>query len=126
MSQASQVLKDFSDAVVAVVETAARNVVAVHGREWGQSSGIILKPGIVVTAGEALYKDEEIEITLPDGATAKATLVGRDPSTDVAVLRFEGGDANVKGPAAATPKAGGLVLSLGRNGKETIVALGVI
>jgi S1-C subfamily serine protease len=126
MSQASQVLKDFSDAVVTVVETAARNVVAVHAREWGQSSGIILKPGIVVTAEEALDKDEEIEITLPDGATAKATLVGRDPSTDVAVLRFEGGDANVEGPVAATAQAGSLVLSLGRNGKESIVALGVI
>lgn len=126
MSQASQVLKEFSDAAVAVVESTARSVVAVRGREWGQASGIILKPGVVVTAEEALDKDEEIEITLPDGTTAKATLVGRDPSTDVAVLRFEGGDANVDPPVEAVAKAGSLVLSLGRNGKESIVALGVI
>jgi S1-C subfamily serine protease len=126
MSAASQVLKDFSDAAVGLVESAGKSVVAVHGREWGQSSGIILKPGVVVTAEEALDKDDEIEITLPDGATAKATLVGRDPSTDVAILRFEGGDAKTEAPVAATPRAGSLVFSLGRNAKESIVALGVI
>lgn len=122
----SKVLKEFSDAVVGVVETAARSVVAVHGREWGQSSGIIVKPGVVVTAEEALDKDEDIEITLPGGTSAKATLAGRDPSTDVAVLRYQGGDAGAGLSAAATPKAGSLVLSIGRNGAESIVSLGVI
>src|SRR5262245_29620613 len=106
MSQVSQILKDFSDATVALVESAGRSVVAVHGRQWGQASGIILKPGIVVTAEEALDKDEEIEIDLPDGTTAAATLVGRDPSTDVAVLRFEGGDGSVETPVAGAAKAG--------------------
>ena len=122
----SKGLKEFSDAVVAVAETAARSVVAVHGREWGQSSGIIVKPGVVVTAEETLDKDEDIEITLPGGTTAKATLAGRDPSTDVAVLRYEGGEAGAGLAAAGTPKAGSLVLSIGRNGAESIVALGVI
>jgi hypothetical protein len=93
MSAASQVLQDFSNATADLVATTARSVVAVHGREWGQSSGIVVKPGIVVTAEEALDKEEEIEITLPDGSNAKAALAGRDPSTDVAVLRFEGEDA---------------------------------
>src|SRR5262245_6733698 len=102
----SAILKDFSDAAVGIVETVARSVVAVHGREWGQSSGIIVKPGVVVTAEETLDKDEGIEITLPDGASVKATLAGRDPSTDVAVLRYEGGDAGAGRAAAAAPKAG--------------------
>ena len=126
MSAASQVLQDFSNAAIDLVATTAKSVVAVHGREWGQASGIIVKPGIVVTAEEALDKDDEIEITLPDGSNAKATLAGRDPSTDVAVLRFEGGDATVAAPVAATPKAGGLVIAVGRNGKDSIAALGVI
>src|SRR5262245_51622734 len=113
MSTASQILKDFSNAAVDLVATAAKNVVAVHGRDWGQSSGIILKPGMVVTAEEALEKDEEVEVTLPDGSTGRAALVGRDPSTDVAVLRFEGGGPQIEAPAAATPQAGSLVFSLG-------------
>jgi S1-C subfamily serine protease len=126
MSAASQLLKDFSDATTELVDRGAQSVVAVHGREWGQASGIIVKPGVVVTAEEALDKDEDIEITLPGGARVKATLVGRDPSTDVAVLEFEGGDAKVEAPLAATARAGSLVFSLGRNGSESIVALGVI
>jgi S1-C subfamily serine protease len=126
MSAASQILQDFSNATIDLVETVAKSVVAVHGREWGQASGIIVKPGIVVTAEEALDKDEKIEVTLPDGSNVKATLVGRDPSTDVAVLRFEGGDATVAAPAAATPKAGSLVISVGRNGKDSVVALGAV
>ena len=126
MSAAGQLLKDLSDAAVGLVESASQSVVAVHGREWGQSSGIIVKPGVVVTAEEALDKDEEIEVTLPGGTRVKATLAGRDPSTDVAVLQFTGGDAKVETPVAATARAGSLVFSLGRNGGESIVALGVI
>src|SRR5262245_14239499 len=116
MSAAAPILKDFSDATVALVESAAKSVVAVHGREWGQASGIIVKPGVIVTAEEALDKDEDLELTLPDGSSAKATLAGRDASTDVAVLRFEGGDPSAAPPPPATPKAGSLVLSIGRNG----------
>jgi S1-C subfamily serine protease len=126
MSAASQLLKDFSDAAVGLVENAARSVVAVHGRQWGQSSGIIVKPGVIVTAEEALDKDEGIEVTLPGGDRVNATLVGRDPSTDVAVLQFQGGDAKIEAPLAATVSAGSLVFGLGRNGAESIVALGVI
>jgi len=126
MSAASQLLKDFSDAAVGLVENGARSVVAVHGRQWGQSSGIIVKPGVVVTAEEALDKDESIEVTLPGGDRVNATLVGRDPSTDVAVLQFEGGEAKIETPLAATVSAGSLVFGLGRNGGESIVALGVI
>ena len=113
MNQASNVLKEFSDAAINLVEAAARSVVAVHGREWGQASGIIVKPGVVVTAEEALDKDEEIEITLPDGANAKAKLVGRDPSTDVAVLRFQPDGAGVaKLGDAASLRAGTLQLAM--------------
>jgi S1-C subfamily serine protease len=126
MGAASQLLKDFSNAAVDLVETAGRWVVAVHGREWGHASGIIVKPGVVVTAEEVLDKDEDIEVTLPDGTRVAAKLVGRDPSTDVAVLQFEEGDAKVEAPDAATVRPGSLVFSLGRNGSESIVALGVI
>jgi S1-C subfamily serine protease len=126
MTAASQILRDFSDATASLVESASRSVVAVHGREWGQAAGIILKPGVIVTAEEALDKDDEIEVTLPDGARAKATLAGRDPSTDVAVLRVEGNAAAEPPAAAAVPRPGSLVLSLGRSGADSIVALGVI
>lgn len=126
MSKASDILKGFSDAVSSTVEATATRIVAVHGRDWGGSSGIIVKPGVAVTAEEALDRDEEIELTLPDGGKVKATLAGRDPSTDVAVLRFES-RADLEAPTPAPQvKAGSLVISVGRREGGPIAALGIV
>ena len=119
------VLKDFSDATTALVELAGRQVVAVNGRDWGGSSGIILKPGVIVTAEEALERDDEVEVVLPDGGDAKATVAGRDPTTDVAVLRFDGADVAAPMPAAP-PRPGAIVVGVGRVGKDVVAALGSV
>ena len=121
----SNVLKDLSDATTAVVETAARFVVAVNGRERGGASGVIVRPGVVVTAEEALERDEEVAVILPNGQEAAAIVVGRDPTTDVAVLRVRGAD--VAEPAeGAIPKAGAIVIAVGRVGKDVVAALGSV
>lgn len=62
---------------------------AVHTESRGSASGIVWRPGIVVTAEHALQRDEDIHLTLPDGQTVAAKLAGRDPSTDIAVLKCE-------------------------------------
>ena len=121
----ANILKDFSDATTALVRTAAERVVAVNGRDRGGSSGIIVKPGVIVTAEEALESDDEVEVTLPNGQTAKASIAGRDPSTDVAVLRVEGAAAS-EPVAAAIPQAGAIVVGVGRVGKDVVAALGSI
>jgi len=70
---------------------------------------------MVVTADHTVKRDEEITVTLPDGQTVPATLAGRDPSTDVAVLAVE---AAAWPPAeigdASSLKVGHLVLAVGR------------
>lgn len=121
----SNVLKDFSDATTAMVEDAARRVVAVNGRDRGGSSGIIVRPGIVVTAEEALEHEDNVEVILPDGREAKASVVGRDPTTDVAVLRVAGADV-VGVEAAAMPRPGAIVIGVGRVGKDVVAALGSV
>ena len=121
----SSVLKDFSDATTAIVQAAAKYVVAVDGRDWGGSSGIIIKPGVVVTAEEALERDDEVEVILPDGQEVKATVAGRDPTTDVAVLRIGGSDLT-EPKAAALPLPGAIVIGVGRVGKDVVAALGSI
>ncbi|HXJ91552.1 MAG TPA: S1C family serine protease [Terriglobia bacterium] len=73
-----------------VIERVSRAVVAVHGRRRIPSSGVHWRPGIVVTSSEALQRDEEITVTLPEGRSLAATLAGRDPSTDLAILKLEG------------------------------------
>ena len=117
--------KALSDATAAIVDGVAANLVSVHGRAWGGSSGIVVKPGIAVTAEEALDKDDDIEITRPDGKRVPATLVGRDSSTDVAVLRFEGGGPTTP-IVAAQPKTGSLMIAVGRGPSGPLAALGMV
>jgi S1-C subfamily serine protease len=89
--------------------------VAIHTESRGSSSGIVWRPGIIVTAEHALQRDEEIHVTLPDGQSAEAKLVGRDPSTDIAVLKCEAAKSGV--PALADTEAlqpGQIALVVGR------------
>ena len=79
-------LSDLSSELTAAVKKASASVVAVHGRPRIPSSGVIWRPGLVITADAALRRDEDLRVTLPDGATVSAKLKGRDPATDLALL----------------------------------------
>ena len=84
-------LAAFSDRLAALTAEAAARVVAVHGRDGRARSGLLWAEGLVVTAEEALERDDELSLTLPDGRMVPATLAGRDPGTDVALLKAETG-----------------------------------
>jgi S1-C subfamily serine protease len=121
-------LIDLSNALAQATEGAASSAVAVHTESRGSASGIIWRAGIIVTAEHALRRDEEIQLTLPDGRVAAATLIGRDPSTDLAVLKCPEASANVAalGDAAAL-KPGSLTLVVGRTrASGPVAALGVV
>jgi S1-C subfamily serine protease len=77
-----------------IIEKAGRSVVAVHARRRIPASGVQWRPGIVVTTNHSTERDEEIAITLPGGRTVSAALAGRDPSTDLAVLKIEGAETS--------------------------------
>ena len=79
----------FSDHAAELVERVAGSIVAVDGGGRWPSSGIHWRSGVIVTAEEVLERDENIKLTLPGGRVANASLAGRDPTTDVAVLRFQ-------------------------------------
>jgi len=79
----------FSNQLAATVAATGQSVVAVHGGGRRPSSGIIWQPGIVVTAEETVEHDADFAVTLPDGNRVRAALVGRDPSTDIAVLHVD-------------------------------------
>ena len=83
----SSQLVELSNALASATEQAAATVVAVHSEPRGSASGVVWRPGVIVTSEHALRRDEEIRVTLADGRVAQATLVGRDPSTDLAVLK---------------------------------------
>ena len=121
-------LIELSNALAQATEGAAANLVAVHAEARGSSSGVIWRAGIIVTAEHALRRDEEIHATLPDGRVVPATLAGRDPSTDLAVLKCPEATAAVPsfGEAAAL-KPGSLTLVVGRTrASGPVAALGVV
>jgi S1-C subfamily serine protease len=101
-----------------LAETTAKtgaHVVAVHTESRGSSSGVIWRPGIIVTAEHALQRDEDIQVTLPDGKVTDAKLVGRDSSTDLAVLKCEQASASVPSFSdTATLHPGNVTLVVGR------------
>ena len=115
-----------SNELAAVAERAGRAIVAVHGRPRVSSSGVLWRNGAVVTAEHTLRRDEEIRVTLPDEKTVPAVLAGRDPGTDLAVLKVEGA-AGAEIAVAPSIKTGNLVLAIGRSEETGIgAALGVV
>jgi len=109
-----QTLLSFSNDLAVAVERAARSVVAVHARPRLPSTGMHWRPGIVVTAEHTVRTEEEIRVAWPDGRTIPASLVARDPGTDLAVLRVADTDWPVAEVAdSAALKVGNLVLAVG-------------
>ena len=76
-----------SNELAQAAEQAGVHTVAVHSEARGSSSGVMWRPGVLVTAEHALRRDEEIQVTLPGGRVASAKLAGRDRSSDLAVLK---------------------------------------
>jgi S1-C subfamily serine protease len=120
----SSVLETISNEFAAAAETSGNNVVAVHARRWLPTSGIEWKEGVIVSVHHGVRREEEIKVTRADGKSVPATLVGRDPSTDLAVLRIEKGSESRParlGDSTAL-KLGHLVLALGRTRRSELVA----
>jgi len=108
-------LAALSNELAAAVEQAGRSVVAVHARPRFSSSGVFWREGVIVTAQHTIRREEEITVTLPDGANAPATLAGSDPGTDVAVLKVESAGPAAAARACAPPAPGNLALTIGRS-----------
>ena len=127
MSQYDNPLVAFSDAMAEAVARAGAATVLVDARRRHPASGIAISSELVLTADHVVERDEEIHIMLPDGSEKTASLTGRDPGSDLALLRLQ----DVKLTSAVQSKdearVGQLVLALGRPSPEGIQAsLGVV
>jgi S1-C subfamily serine protease len=123
----ADLLATLSRRTATLVAERAPHVVRVEGRRRGPSSGVVWSAdGLVVTTHHALERDEELEVGLPGGDAVPAELVGRDPTTDLALLR-----ARATGLAPATwsddaPVAGELLVAVSRPGLSPRAALGIV
>ena len=109
------------------VERSSASVVTVHGRRRLPSSGVVWRPGLIVTSETALRRDEEISVRLPGGETVPATLKGRDTTTDIALLACDTGSATPANFSQVPLKAGQIVLTVGRTADTgPIATMGII
>ena len=124
----SKELIELSNALAQATDRAASSVVAVHTERRGSSSGIVWRSGVIVTSEHALRRDEDIQVTLPNGRVVSASLAGRDPSTDIAVLKCaEASNAAPEFGDVAALKPGSLTLVVGRTrASGPVAALGVV
>jgi S1-C subfamily serine protease len=92
------------------------------------ASGLIWSAdGAIVTADHVLEREEDVTIGLEGGNEVGADVVGRDPTTDLAVLRLKGGASGLTAVQPAENfRVGSLVLAVGRPGSAAAATLGVI
>jgi serine protease DegQ len=116
-----------SQATAGAVEKAGRAVVRVEGRRRGPSSGVAWSAdGLIVAAHHNLEWDEDVGIGLHDGTVAKANVIGRDPTTDVALLKASAAGLATPDWTDDGVKVGHLVLVLTRPGRTARASLGVV
>jgi S1-C subfamily serine protease len=127
MSQSEETnpLAALSSALSGVVDGVSPSIVAVRSR-GAHFSGFVWKPGLIVTADEPLSDEGEITVAFKGGRERKAAIVGRDPGTDIALLRVEGAEAAPVTFAANPPAVGALALAVGASRGATEAALGIV
>lgn len=129
MSNADEnnLLTGLSNAMADAVEKAGTGTVMLNARRRFPASGIVYDSDLILTASHVVEREDEIPVILADGSEHNANLLGRDPGSDLAVLRLSSGVNSVANFAGQGARIGQLVLALGRPTPEGIQAsLGVI
>ena len=118
-------LSDLSRDIAAILERAAAGIVRVDARRGRPATGIVWSDNLVLTAEHVIEHDDAIQVSA-GGAVVKAAVAGRDPGTDLALLKTDGLTASPLARAAsADVRIGHLVLAVGRT-SELQVTLGIV
>jgi S1-C subfamily serine protease len=121
----SKEIQEFSAALEGVVAKLAPHLVSVISHR-SRASGFVWRAGLIVTSDESLAEEGDIQVVLPGGEVIAAQLLGRDPTTAIAVLKIERMDLQPVALAAPLPAAGALTLVLGGEGGAPTAALGLV
>ncbi len=134
-------LTEISNGMADAAEKAAAGMVQVAGRRRGGATGIVWADGLIVTADHVVPgrkgghgkhghkkhgKVRKPTVILADGTKLEAEVVGRDPSTDIAVLRVEGATLTPATRSKETGRVGNIVLALGMGHGVTESTFGVL
>ncbi len=115
-------LSEFSRGLTEAVDRGGSATVLVDARNRFPASGIAYAPDLVLTADHVVTREDNLSIVTPDGTDHKVTLAGRDPGTDLALLRASDAALDPARVASTPTKVGQLVLALGRPSRGGIQA----
>jgi S1-C subfamily serine protease len=123
-SSAISLWESVSNEFAAAADTVGKAVAAVHGQHRFAASGIQWRKGVVVTAEHAVRRAEQVRVNFGSDKSFTAAVAGRDPSTDLAVLRLPESATLPVAPVdpAAELKLAQLVLALARSRRGNVVA----
>jgi S1-C subfamily serine protease len=111
-----------SQAITETIEGVQDSIVTVHGGGRSTASGVVWRPGVVVTVRHGLRRTDSLQVA-QHGEPIQAKLAGADAGTDLAVLRVDSGVGKAVETAGAPPaRVGELVLAVGRSGLGDISA----
>ncbi|MCU0634893.1 MAG: S1C family serine protease [Gemmatimonadaceae bacterium] len=120
-------LEQLSHDLTHAIQRAGASIVAIHARKRIPATGIVWSDDLVVATDHTIRRDAGITVTLDDGSTRDAVLVGRDGGTDLAVLRVAGGGLT---PITRAPRealhVGQIALAVGRPGRDLTASMGVL
>ena len=105
---------ELSDAIADAAETAGKSTVLVDARRKFPASGIAFSKDLILTADHVVEREEDIKVILADGTEVTAHLAGRDPGTDLAVLKLDRPEATPAEVSKTPARVGQFVLAIGR------------
>jgi S1-C subfamily serine protease len=118
----TSVLGAFSTQMADAVERVSAAIVQVNGRPRQAATGVVYAQDLVLTADHVVEVEENLTVGTHDGRTLPAQVAGRDPSSDLAVLRVAGLNIEPASPAEAAARVGQFVLAIGRPSSDGIMA----
>jgi len=84
------------------------------------------RPGLIVTAEDALPDEGDVTVTFAGNEGVAATIAGRDPTTAIALLRLEAAGGAAVSPTPAPAAIGALALVVGAEHGAPTAALGIV
>lgn len=118
-------MQDISSALEDTVAAFAPSLVSVLSHRM-QASGFVWRAGLIVTSDEGLADEGDVRLVLPGGDSVAAQVVGRDPSTAIALLKVERTDLQPVAMAETAPSSGALALAAGAESGAPTAAFGLV
>jgi S1-C subfamily serine protease len=122
MAYDKNMLTGFSDLLADAVAKAGKSTVLVNGRHRFPASGIAYSQDLVLTADHVVERDEDLSVMMAEGETIQASVAGRDPGTDLALLRLSKAGLTPAEKSEQEARVGQIVIALGRPSGEGIEA----